>query len=1014
MLATSQTFKDALAHETMRVEPRLRWWFSWNHLLDPVVTLGLNTSINSDLFPAESVLNELRQTTSGSAYGITGNAYTSTDPRYGYRTAPRDSEINPILQLSTRTAGAGGTTAMSRISVDYGQEVQANMLETQLDTLRTAAGTFHGVNIQIFVKNTSDTWVSVYTGTGGTEGRRILNWNGTSWTTSSVNYSATTTIKGVRLEIQDTTAAVWNPRIRYIGAHQLLDVTDDIIEFSVTKSESEQLTYMPFSEPVANTATLTLDNTAQKYAFKALGEIQPHYDMNMRVDFELGADLSYVGGSGIEYIPLGVFYTNGLSYSTDMDIQLDMTDYSTFFQRKFLDDCFYENVSFKFVIKDLLARTGMDAGRANFNLGVTKVDNESTKLPFVWYKADTLLWEGLADMVTSELGTFFIQEDNTYLFTDRKFLNNKIDDGVQWTIDADVDLEHAAQDFTVDANEVEVGWTKTGRNIDQRGIINVGYQLDETTGELVTDYTTSGPIETSSVLWEPGDALVINAAVLYASMTSGQTFIRLDRPLGDTFPTEGIVNIEGEFMSYEGKTIETNYVELLNVVRGIRGTTAAAHNNGAADKTATDAQQFSYHVHGTAPTVTTSIDEGRYIVDQTCPEDPYSTWTAYRPFGSVSNPTGDYAYGMRFNFEDKANANNMAGMFVHAKPSTWGGDKDVFDTYWIEVVSTDQLAQEGFDITGSLRVYRTTDKHTMAQRSGLPPTTDHAIYGHDGPIMSDDIPINIDVYWDASAELFSLYVNDVFMTSWQASYVDGEITHPDAQTSPWKDNYYDANLTGNWGFYVRGDTKISVEYIYGGDIERAPEEYVSNYIYGGFASKQYLRKQTATNFLEYGSVVHELRQFDIEHQVWPNRWVRVFNSNEIEAQVLNEEHNSFRSKFEVLNISRTPAVLVGNDQSPYNNGLGANHQFFIYGATVIEVESGEETARDKAAIKRRGISNVRVESPWIQSPEQAEEIAGWVTENWASPVDFYEIEWFPMWALQPGDRIDINYPEKGF
>lgn len=1028
MLPVSADFTSAIQNDTMEVIPRIRWWFSWNHLLTPTVTLGMNTSIDADLFPPESVLNSHRQSTSGSAYAIVGDSYTSTNPRHAYRVAPSDAEVNPILQLTTRTTGGGGnTTAMSQIDVDYATELDANVIEIQLETLRSAidTGNFHGVNVDVFYKNTSDAWVSAFTGTITTnaEGRLLLYWDGTAWSTTEQDYNSRTTIKGVRLEVDDTnTAAAWNPKIRYVGAHDVQDVTDDIVSFSVTKSESQQLTYMPFSEPVTNTANLVLDNTAQKYAFKPVGETQPYYDLNMRFDFELGIDLTYIGGTGIEYIPLGTFYMDSQSYSTDLEISMDMSDYSKFWQRKFLDDCFWIDKSYKYVIKDMLARTGMDAGAVAFDLGIDQIDNETQTLDYVWYKNDTLLWDGLSDIVKSELGTFFVQEDRSYLFTDRGFLNNKIDAGVQWTIDADIDLESANQDFTVDANEVEIAYTHVGKNIDSRGIVQPEYVLDEN-GDLVLSYTTTGETEISSVLWEPGSALVLSAAPLYATMTNEQDFVRLTRPLGETFPETGTINIEGEYIDYDGKTIETNYVELSNLVRGTRGTTADGHDDGAAQVTAMDAEQATYHTASAGPTVTTSLVDGRFVAEQACTAavntdgDDYNTFTAWRPSGTATNPGGsDYAYGCRFHFEDFSNQSeesNMAGMFVHAKPSTWAGDATLFDTYWIEVVSMSEMINQDF-ITGSLRVYRTSDKNPISARNGLPPTTDNAIYGHDGIIIGNNIPVNIDVYWDSDAELFTLYVNDVFITSWQASYTDGEIQHPDAQTSPSKNNYYDANLTGNWGVFVRGNTKAAFEYVYAGAIDRGAEQFVSSYIYGGFSSQQYLTRTGSQYFKEFGSIAHELRRFEIDHQVYPNRWARIFHSNEYEAQIVYQTHTSFRSMFEVVNTSRSPAVLVGNDQSIYNHGLGANHQFFVYGSTVIEIESGESTARDKEAIRKRGISNVRVESPWIQTDSQAKRIADWVTANWAEPVDFYDVEWFPMWALQPGDRVDIDYPEKGF
>ena len=1009
MLPTSQAFLGAIQDETMEVIPRIRWWFSWNHLLEPTVVANTD-SIDPELFPPESILNEQHQLTSGSSYAIVGESYTSNDPRYGYRLAPKDSEINPMFISKAK----GSET--NRVDVIYPRMVDANVLEVQIENLHRSTGTFHRPNVTVSTYDGS-TWGNSSTISVTNEGHIELYWNGIAWRESAdPTYTSSTRIQGVQIVIQGMTTG-WNPRVRYVGAHNVIDVTDDIIDFSVTKSEGEQLTYMPFSDPVSNTASLTLDNTAQEYALAPVGAEQPIYDLNMRFDFELGIDTSNHGGSGVEYLPLGTFYLDNLGYTTDLDLNIGMTDRTKFLQRKFLDDCFYENKSLKFIVEDLFARTGFDAGNIDFQFGVPQVARGTAKLPYAWYKADTLLWDACANMVKSELGSFFVQEDNSYVFTDREFLNMKLDEGVKWTIDADIDLEHAAQEFTVDANEVEVAYTKPGKNIDEHGLTQPSYVYNDN-GELELTYTSTGPIELSAPLWEPGEALVLNAATLHANMTPAQDFVQLTRPAGDTFPQEGTINIEGEFMDYEDKIIETDYVELIGVTRGVRNSMATAHNNGATQIANVAAQQFTYYPYDPvdAPAVTTALEDGKFSVKQSCPTNSANTFTAFRPFGSFTNPSGqDYAYGCRFTFRetDHPHENNMAGMFVHSKPSTWAGDKNIFDAYWIEIVSMTEIARTDY-ITGSLRVFRTSDKNPMTSRSGLPPTLDHAIYGHDGVLLDKNMPVNIDVYWDASIQMFSLYLNDVFMTSWQASYTDAEIIHPDAQNSAHKNNYYDPNPVGHFGIYVRGNTKADFEYVYGGDIKRGHDNYIADYLYGGFVSDEYMKRQEAEHFLEFGAIAHELRHFDVEHQVYPNRWVRVFHSNVLEARVMNERHTSFHSSFDVLNTSRSPAVLVGNDHSRYNSGLGADHEFLIYGATVIELESGEKVARDKHAIRKRGISNVRVESPWIQSDGQAKRISEWVSKNWAEPVDFYEVEWFPMWALQPGDRVDINYPEKGF
>ncbi len=364
----------------------------------------------------------------------------------------------------------------------------------------------------------------------------------------------------------------------------------------------------------------------------------------MKITFELGIDTSDSGGSGIEYLNIGTFYVDGINYNTDMDLNMTLSDRTKFLQRKFLDDCYWEGKTLRFIIRDIMSRVGFNAQKIDFELE----DNAGAEyiIPYAWYRDDTLVWDAIVQLMKSRLGTVMIREDEDLFVSDAYYTVTKLNEGPIYTATADVDIERIDQDFTVDANKVKVKWIEVGKNIDERGIV-VPTNITTSTGNEL-GYSTSGPIEVSQVLWEPGTTLVLNAATLYDTLTAVGTVMRLQRPDGDTFPEEGVVNIEGEYIRYDGKTTTTNYIELAITERGAFGTTASQHDNAAADKATMDANDFSYYLYAASggPIIATTTNNGSFVVEQDCnaAHDNVNTWTAYRPFGTATNPSAsDYA-----------------------------------------------------------------------------------------------------------------------------------------------------------------------------------------------------------------------------------------------------------------------------------------------------------------------------------------------------------------------------------
>jgi hypothetical protein len=246
------------------------------------------------------------------------------------------------------------------------------------------------------------------------------------------------------------------------------------------------------------------------------------------------------------------------------------------------------------------------------------------------------------------------------------------------------------------------------------------------------------------------------------------------------------------------------------------------------------------------------------------------------------------------------------------------------------------------------------------------------------------------------------------------------------------------SIGGRYGLFTRGYTVAEFEYLYSSTYavnDSFDQEGWFDRIRGGFQSSQYDREWTygirrnaktrvgkptttaiaryASRMMdEYGPVLHEVREYDIDFEKKPMIHSNLYISND--AQVVCPEYiaTPFGAKFVLANTARVNAVVNGEDTLSFGINNPVEQKMLVYGREVKREEAATYTVKNAAAINRRGEVEVDIESDWIQSQATAKAIGDWITKHWSGGNDEINISAIGNPLIQLGDLVAVNYPDK--
>ncbi len=157
---------------------------------------------------------------------------------------------------------------------------------------------------------------------------------------------------------------------------------------------------------------------------------------------------------------------------------------------------------------------------------------------------------------------------------------------------------------------------------------------------------------------------------------------------------------------------------------------------------------------------------------------------------------------------------------------------------------------------------------------------------------------------------------------------------------------------------------------------------------------------------DFGSIVHEVREFDVEYDAAPAKGVRVYLSNE-KVRVVSLKYNPMRGIFTLANASHRDEIVNGTEEIDESNSI--DHSLMLYG--YILEDKGEKTkvVKDDSSIRRHGPISINLDASWIFSEQEAESLGNWIIEHWSDPMDTISLDVFSNTFSQIGDKVNVVY-----
>lgn len=505
-------------------------------------------------------------------------------------------------------------------------------------------------------------------------------------------------------------------------------------------------------------------------------------------------------------------------------------------------------------------------------------------------------------------------------------------------------------------------------------LVSVTPQFDVQSNQVTVRYKTLEPnIDSSgnvinSILWQPEGNVVLQSGALLESMTSTQNTAKVSG--AELWPRhEGYFKVEGEIMHYRGRTSTT----LLNVRRGLMGTRARPHS--------IDLEHWRDAGFGRVGKSRTLVN-GRMKLGMTKGATIDSFYMNLR--GWQNDSWSIYGTKMRFK-KPSGSSHNMGGIVLNLGTDGHSG-------YYFELVSTSHATKANI---GNVRAFRIMSD---GSRKGLPTTTDGK-RGFDLNVTPDNwFTVEVHVERPSSGlYTYTMYVNGIRFLSFQDTF-----TPPPTK--------------GFWGPYIRGCTEAEFEYFYCMNPSKNPSieerrlldrrngDYVSGYI-----AKEY-NSSANIFFDEFGANAHEMREFVVDYSTFPALNGKLLSSNDWEAIANSASFGPFSGRFFLENTSRDAAVVNGEDSSIFSEPITMH--LLAYGQVLREHEEKKVIEKSIPNIRKYGVLDVELQNPWIQTRDQAQDIAAWMRDRWAEPTDVVTVECMPNPALQVGDVVAVVYPEK--
>lgn len=1027
-VAQGSTLYNSVRNDyTFNVKPRLLAEFNINRYFPATVTNNPSEDTNGydvDKFPIESLV-EPHRPARGIVKAFVGQARTS--PSYNVQPAPgrsyaqgRDSAYKYWRSPNKST---GGTVTGIQPTVLYTGDPKANKVVVTFESTYVKPSAF---TIELRI---AGNWTTVFTGTASNvdlEGRvTIYNQGGGTWSTTE-NRNNVIAIQGVRLNVTATDTAGYIDIIE-ISPRLEVDVTVDLISVNDDSSMSEPDYISPIGEISTNTGQLTLANENRLYSIE--NATSNYYNMLDRgVKFTMFYD--YIIGAGTQTVKAFTLYSDKWSErEEDGTTSVTLVDEGRYLQEITAPPMLFENIS----VQEAIWRVCDVIGYNNYDVLVSP-DEEHTIIPIFWTTGEDEVWNVFQDLAAGTQTAVYFDANGKLKIASRGAAF--ADKSPVWTarqeqsgnelpdiISINSESEYSANKVNVEVQPTMFKEQKQGRDVFE-------------------------------IVWEPEGTLAVRAANLTQEINSSSTYIQMAGQDAKTWPFEGIVNIEGEFIKYKGKrfkyydgdTLSFADVETLEEQNKLaaKGSTAQRQREAALTGGLKIQERGYWNSEPTTHYATPStLWSSTYISNYSTGISPAAGWShdakdgvvigngtgnslndySYYYSGSTSTGVGYHWVGTRMRIMDGAHSHKRAGMFFNQNSNGAG--------YFIDVVPSVTLNGEGRADRNEIVFYSMKSDGSKKVFGGERVTYNKPEADSDNSENKkvNDIGAEAGVYLDIWFEL-DVTIENVGNDHKISIDYNGEqimtVTVPNG--SGWKHE-----KTTRAGLFIRGKGKAEFDYFYGirnnaytknevsRFLDRTQDSWYRKQINRDWMFQNRKNKKTTKNaikragmfFDEFGPIIHEVREFNIKYDSQggkPCLQSKLFFTEESDALYTDFSANAFGAYFIIANTTNRTVIVNGEDA--FGPGDPVNNRTFIFARPIVQKESQTITEVNEAGITKRGEIELTFSSQWLQTEEAAKSLATWVTTQWGQSSEQLEMEVVGNPLFEIGDVIAVEHEEK--
>lgn len=1015
MKATRTSAIGSTIENNFHIYSDIKLTAEWN--MNRYVTPNVDTYTNNgplESFPAESVIETHRPTKSGVIRAFVENAFLyagSNVPDARYYPVSKDDVYKYWITHNSQTNAVSGVYRFSgppAVIITYASAVKTNKITILVENKFNNV-----VESKVEIKTSvNGSWTTVSTNpTVSNTGMITIYKNFGSWSQIPNDYmDSDILIYGIRFTVNAVSKGGLPAGIIEVSPR----LEKNLTQYVITTSTDEEVSDVSFVSPIgaasSNQSSVTLSNTDN--IFNNDNTASPFYgiiDRNVKMTSEIGIKTA----NGFEYVRQFTMFTDSWTGQKTEEVQVSLNDSSSAMQSIFVPKV----ILFEQTIGQIIAILCDITGFTNYNYELDSLDLNQV-VQYYWTDGEQTLWDCISKLAEGTQTAAYFDSYNILQIKSRsaafsnttpdwvanyKKVGNKLPDIISYS-----------EDNELEANSVDVIYTPT-----QVSELNNGTPKME-------------------VAWEPEDTLTLRAAPLRLTISNSDKGFVIPEDKAAYWPYEGLVNIDSEIIKFKGKSYHYN---------PSRGVTKSQMVYSKEEKDNLDALTPADMLYKNRFSGNVGIAErGVYntqINDHSNGILPYNSFEGFITEDGVASPwnwqggisvadsamtlttnytfkeTNNYAvragngislgpgqtchYGTRIKFKEGVSPTDKgeAGIFFSTDPNDFVG-------YWVSIRTTDAVEatkryRNEVSIWGRL-----ADKWTTT-------------FDHQPAEILRGVWYDVDVtqtITQTGAHAISVLINGVQV----ASVV---LTGTQRVTTSWAQNRH--------GIQVGNHTAAEFEYYYASTW--APDSFDSSTFYdrvkGGYSSgfvqrnwynyafydddgrkvsDYYAGPSSGIFFDDFGSYVHEVREFDVKFE-FPVLYSKPYFSNE-RVDCPKYVGHPFGATFTLVNAGRSDAILKGEDLITFGAENSVTQQSFIYGRKIYQEDPETINVKNDAMIRRRGEIKTEFNSQWLQNKPTAQALSEWVVKQWAGGIKYASLELFGNPLIEVGDVIEVNYEPK--